>query len=305
MIPIRRNTLGFTLIEMLVTIAVLGIVMSALASIYSTMADGMMNTTARASALEGLTLAANQVASDLRNIRYNASTADTNPFHLVGVNPDGTFENSKNTAHNNLGTDPNDHSDRLHIIVNLRDSQLRPGNMASERSYYAYWINGEASPKAKPAFCLEGYDSLAKRCTGRGRYGLLKRRSTHARNDVRTSGSLIPLIENYESGDSVPAPLEDLNQDDTNYRGTEILGMNIDYFSIRYYDSQNSTWQTCWDTTDSSACGHSGDNNGEFPTVIQFALRAYDRRANQASFPEDDLMEPVWYQTAVTIRKKK
>jgi prepilin-type N-terminal cleavage/methylation domain-containing protein len=281
---------AFTLIEMMVTIAVLGIVMSLLAIIYVDMAETMRKNTSRANALETLTVVANRISTDIRNIAVNHGYMDKKVYRLVGLNGEGNnkFVNSLEKKHGNLSEPPNDLSDRLHFHGYTQNDSLQPSPSssgdASDRVYYAHWINGEKSGNPKSEL--------------KNRYGILRRQVTHPQGKVgtggRRNGELIP----YMNGD--PTPKLDLNQSSTIHTGAEVLGANIDYFSVRYFDGTNDVWRHCWDTANVK-CNHPGDDGGKMPDVIQFAIRAYDRLANDEP-NSDELITPIWYQTAISTK---
>ncbi|MFB6344286.1 MAG: hypothetical protein ABEK50_00730 [bacterium] len=284
--------------EMIVTLAVTSVLLLSLATVYSIMAEGMIATTSRSGAIEELNVAASQITSDLRAISRTPSRSDTTVLALQAKNLDGGFRNQGDTPHQELDDsgadyDPSEDADRLHVHSYYSDDQITIDRMASERVYFAYWINGETSNKH--------YSGMENK------YSLLKRRAIHSRSDLYAKQGLVPYMVDYaeetEDNDTVPTPLLDLNQRNTNHKGIEILGVNVDHLSFRFYDPVNDTWQQCWDNLSTmDICDHTGDDNGKLPSVIQFAIRAYDERANNDSISSEEIMDPVWYQTAVKIK---
>lgn len=282
---------GLSMVEMLVTLAVLGIVMTMLASLYWNLTDTMRRNTARAEALETLTILSDDLYTDLANLAVNHDVMDTKPYRLVGIDGDGTFENSTHDQHPDFSETPNNLSDRLHLHVYYSNSQISndlsgANPAAALRVYQSYWINGKGSDHVKSEL--------------QNRYGLLKRRRKLNRNDRSTKINgkypVIPVLEDELT------PLLDLNTSSSSHVGTEILGLDIDYFSLRYYDLENDTWRNCWDTANQlSSCSHPGDDEGALPSVIQFAVRAYDNQINQDP-DTTEAMTPVWYQSSVSLK---
>ncbi len=269
---------AFTLIELLVTVVILSVVTLLLATFYVNMAESMQHQTARAKALESLTIVASSISDNLANLANNSDVHNADPFQLRGIDGDGQFEQSTQQQHPNLSGTPNDLSDRLHFFPHYENS-LVSGNRASQTVYLAYWINGEGSDKTKSGL--------------KGRYGLLLRRAT-LKHDERTDDSLcgagypvVPIV------DGNCAPVLDLNQSGTNHQGVEIIGVNIDYLSFRYYDSENDVWENSWNS----------ESKGYYPSVVQFAVRAYDHRVDENP-NSDDLMTPMWYESAVSLKGK-
>lgn len=270
---------GFTLVELLVAVTLLSLLVGSLVSLFVSVRSTLAQARARDRMVETLTLLVHQMGADLRNVARNGSTHPTDPFRLVGRNGEATprYVNDLTTAHPELSTNPARHSDRLHFHALNRDSRIDfgsdPGASASERVYYAYWVNGPASRRPLP--------SLGDR------WGLLKRTVQHRRSD-RAVGSMLPLL------DGRATPQLDLNGSTTDFTGARVVGLYVDYFSVRYFDPENDRWVHGWDTD---------RRGGDLPSAIQYALRAYDPRTHRSPGP-DNPVRPLWYQTAVDLRPR-
>jgi prepilin-type N-terminal cleavage/methylation domain-containing protein len=271
---INQDKNAFTMIEMMVTIAILGIVMSLLASVYVQMAETMRLNTARANALESLTIISNSMLGNLENMATN-NEINGSPFSLVGVDGDGKFENSTTDQYPDNFT-PKAKSDKLHFFTNLPNN-LVGGENATQHFYMLYWIHGQ-SDKFRSAL--------------KERYGLLALRQGLSREDrvEKISGEypLVPVVNNNLT------PLDSVDEAD----GTtpSILGLYIDYLSFRYYDPKDDSdpWKNSWDSK----------SKGYFPSLIQFAVRAYDSKVEESP-NADDVMTPMWYQSAISLRGRR
>lgn len=271
-----RNDSGFTLIEMLVSMAVLGVLLVGMAQLYTGMTRAARRSQSYANIHENVTLAANEIGNRLRSVARNNNLIDTGGFEFVGIDGnDGPFSNQPSTPHQDINSDlgdyPNDLSDRLHFHSLMSNREL-DNSYLSERVYYAYWINGENSPKPKSE--LEA------------RWGIMVRRNPH------TSGDTLP-----ESGGQT-TPLLDLNESGTNHLRVSPLTINIDFLKFRYYDAETDSWYESWNTVDPSQFPN---NSNRLPAAVQIAIRGYDDRANEPGISPEQTVEPVWYQTTVSL----
>lgn len=269
---------GFTLIEMLVALTVVGILAASLGLLFSGMTSTMQVTDAEARMLENLSLASQKIADDLRNFARNNPPVRGDAFHMIGVDADGDYVNADLTDHNTL-VNGRSNWDRLHLHRLDRDSRLSGtcgnGGVCSDRVYHAYWINGAGSSST--------VDGL------QGTWGLARRRLRHT-----TRGETLPQL----NGSSTPS----LTLDDASLTltGSEApVSFRVDYLSLRYYDSANDDWVNCWDTRGNAPCGT--PSSYRLPGAVQFTLRGYDPREDEGSGSED-VLNPRWYETTVDLR---
>lgn len=271
---------GFTMVEMLVGMAVLGLLMAGMAQFYSTFVQASRQSRAYASIDENLTLVMEKMTSTIQTAAKVGRAPGKNPYELIGIDGDGKFVSSGDTAHKTLAGSsptPNDYSDRLHFH-GLQPMKLSRRNMGkqSDRVYYAFWINGEGSPT--PANAL------------RNNWGIMMRKRYHTGSDT---------LPRYPTKNDALSPVLDLNKGSTvldsvpENRINNVLGRNIDYLSFRYYDPKQNRWENEWDTA--------GSEDGRFPAAVQVAIRGYDYRANQSAVTTDQTVPPQWHSTTISL----
>lgn len=272
-----RSPGGWTLVEVLVAVAAVGLISASVGVLFTAMTGTLRATDSRSRILENLSLAAERIAGDLRDLARTNPTVSGARFHLVGIDEDGTFENRLSSSHASVAT-ARHNWDRLHLHVLDPDIRLSgscgSGGVCSERVYHAYWINGPGSTNTVSGF--------------RDGPGLARRRIRH-----KTPGETLPLLNGSRS------PVFSLdNTDGADRTGAGPVAFRIDYVSFRYFDPASSRWVNCWDTTGSaprpSSCRPPSANR--LPAAVQFALRGYDPRDDTSRVP------PLWYETTVDLR---
>lgn len=277
----RTDSDGFTLIEMMVAMAVLSILMIGMSQFYAQFVTAARQSRAYSSIDENLTLVMGKMTESLKSAARVSRAPGENPFDLVGVDGDGKFVSSGDTPHQTLSavSMPNDHSDRIHFH-GLDPMRLRDLDHLSDRVYYAFWINGEGSDVTMPK--LENT------------WGIVMRKSyDNGKNN---------LVPHYPKKTSDPSPELDLNSSSISFGGPHehqnfVMGRNIDYLSFQYYDEKSETWTNSWDTL--------GPDEGRFPTAVRVAIRGYDYRADNAGVNSRRTVPPRWHQTTVTLSGSK
>ncbi|MFB6345507.1 MAG: type II secretion system protein J [bacterium] len=265
---------GYTLVEVLVAMAVLGIITVGLARFYIRLTEATQYTSSYTTINENLSLAGNQIAHRLRALANNNDLQDRSVYEFVGIDgSDGSFSNQPQTPHNNLTTNPNEHSDRLHFHARLGSDQIDHSTaLKSNRVYYAYWINGEDSPKPKTGLT--------------DRWGILERSKKH------TIGETLPR---YGTDDEL-TPVLDLNQSNTGHSNVGILAFSVDFLKFRFWDAKTGDWKENWNTVDP---GKFPTTDDRFPSAVQILIRGYAKRANGSNIT--NLVTPVWYKTTVSL----
>lgn len=277
---------GFTLIEMLMAMAVLSVLTLAMAHFYSTFVRAARQPLAYNSVNQNLSLVMNRITTPLRSAGRNQSVRGGNPYEFVGIDGnDRGFLNSDTTPHNDLSSQPNNHSDRLHFHGFESYNGLDP-DTSTGRTYVAFWINGEAAPKS--------HNEL------KNQWGVLMRKKYHENPDV------LPYFPSYASGQK--SPVLDLNESGTElHLATNLIGVNIDYLSFQYYDPTGNcncgpdNWCNNWNTTDDAICPVPPENR-RIPSAVKVAIRAYDPRANTSSGSGDLVVGPQWNQTTISLQ---
>lgn len=256
---------GFTLIELVVSMAILGIVILGLAQLYTSVTLASHKTAATSAIHRNVSFALNQIASRLRSAANNRSSLNRVDYKFVGFDGDpGGFENQVNTPHQQLvsSNQPNNVSDRLHFHGFLDDATLDDPELRSNRVYYAFWINGEGSENTKAQL--------------KGRWGILVRR-----------------IKHQDAGTVLPSLLLDLNESGTSHTSVDPLALDVDFLKFEFYDSENKVWVEEWDS-------RTLDDN-RFPSAVRVAIRGYDDEANETGTSNRRLADPVWLQTTVSL----
>ncbi len=276
-----RATEGLTLVEVLVALAVTGLLVGSAAMLYTAMIDALRTSDAGFRMLENLSLAGERIAGDLRRAARRNPTAPGGTFHFVGIDEDGTFENSLGDPHRDV-VRSRANWDRLHFHTLDPDVRLTgscgSGGVCSERAYHAYWINGPRSTRT--VFGLTEHTGLARR------------RIRH-----RTPGETLPRLDGSRS------PVFSLdNTANPDRTGAGPVSFRIDYFSLRFFDPASSRWVNCWDTTGSAPrpSGCVPPSTDRLPAAVGFALRGYDPAGNTAGDEHDP--KPTWYERTVDLR---
>lgn len=276
-----RLPAGLTLVEVLVALAAIGLLWASTLLLFRAMTVIQRTTDTRSRILENLALAGERIAGDLRNLARRNPTLPGGTVHLVGIDEDGTFENSLTAPHASVVA-ARRNWDRLHVHVLDPDVRLigscGSGGVCSERVYHAYWINGPGSTTTVPGL--------------RDDWGLARRRIRH-----KSSGETLPVLDGSRS------PVFSLdNTDGPDRTGSGPVSFGVDYLSFRYFDPESSSWVNCWDTTGSaprpSTCRPPPTSRQ--PGAVQFALRGYDTRGETDGTRHS--VAPVWYETTVDLR---
>ncbi len=272
-----RERGGFTLVELLVVLGVTGVLLAVLVQLFRSVARGVRLQRTHLQAEQTLVNASHQLSRSLGNIAPGGSDRP-GPYHLVGVDVDGGFEQRTRKGRGRLPA-PHRRSDRLHLHVHLPDEELRdPAQLASERAYVAFWINGRESPRPRAEL-------------KRG-WGLLKRTVKHT-EEQRLRGHLMPYYVNRDE----PTPLLDLAGQNTLLTRVQVVAFHLDYLSFRFWHRGSGRWVSCWNTLPrrSGGCPHPGEHaRKRWPGAIQFAVRAYDPAG-------EDAVRPVWHRSTVAV----
>jgi len=262
----KGNEDGFTLIEALVTTAVLGILSVVLANIVSQVTTAATKQESLSSLLTNLNIAGNQIIDDLRSANRNSQLSGST-YRFLGVDGDGTFETQTTVSHESLAVSSGEDVDHLHyhnLYSNLElDAHLSKSDPAdesvSERVRLDYFL-------CAPVATSCSYSPLG------GERGVMKRRERHDKEHLDTDGVAVPPI----------------NPDIMNTSGANPLAFNVDYLSFRYYDNEEGggtgSWSNSWDSV---------SKNGDFPDAVEFAMRGYDPGGN---------IPPQWYRGVVALQ---
>lgn len=256
---------GFTLVEALISVAVLGILTMVIANVISQVSQAAIAQKAGGRMMTNLNIAGNQIIDDLRSASRNNALSPQS-FRFRGRDGDGKFEKTTSVPHDDLGiTDGTDVDDmHFHNLYSNLELDAHMGGLGTKCSSKAGDCSGSERVRNCYYLCVPGsgctYSVLG------GEMGVMKRRDRHTHN---------------ETDDGVVAP--PLNIDITNNEGANPMAFNVDYLSFRYYDNETGTWSNTWD---------SDDEGGAFPDAVEFAMRGYD--------PGGDI-PPEWYIGMVSL----
>jgi len=214
----KKSNAGFTMVELLVAIAITGILSISLMQIIEQTAVALRTNQASSSIMTNLNMAGRELASDLKKVALESENLPEGvSYRFLGVDGDGKFEYQDTSKHCALFSCPESTGggvgtvDHLHMHVMYADYELK-GDNASERAAVHYFI----SNKETTLYSVN-------------QYRLIKRRKRHDET-LMESGKSLPEIDEDISVLGVP------------------VGLNIDYLSLRYLN-ESGTWVDSWDSS--------------------------------------------------------
>jgi prepilin-type N-terminal cleavage/methylation domain-containing protein len=248
---------GFTLVEALVSVAVLGILSVVLAGIIRQVTEAAMSNRSLGKMFTNLNMAGNQIVDDLRSAARNSFVSGSK-LRFKGVDGDGKFETTTTIPHDDLGITTGQDVDYLQYHNFYSNQELDAGvgprseetASASERVRLGYFL------------CVPGSEACSYSVLG-GEMGAMKLRERHSHEDMDSdTGYVAPPLS-----DGIPERMGPSSP----------MALNVDYLSFRYYDNETETWSNEWD---------SDSKGGQFPDTVEFAIRGYDPSGN---------VSPHWY----------
>lgn len=251
---------GITLIEMLVAIAVTGILSGVLLQVIRQTTQAVGTTQAQTRLIKNLSRTGLKMGNDIRGQLKEATESGTS-WVLIGVDGDGKGYPGQNPS----------------APGQFEVEDQSPGRLVSNPENVDHFHMHAKGVDARRGFFLNDGDHGRLEAD---QWGLLWR-----------DGSLnIP----YDETD-----LADLS-------GTELVGFNIDYLSIRYYDDDfdnpplcedEDGWFHTWRSDDMSLpqirSGNGiipGYSYNDYPDAIEFAIRGYDPSGR---------IDPQWFVSSI------
>lgn len=210
----ERGNSGFTLVEALVSTAVLGVLVTVLMTVINQINDSSLSQRSRMDMLLESHIAAVNLETSLRRLfQPRLLNNPTNSgWQFQGANGGGDFLTNFGDQSSFSGCDPAN-QDRLSSYV----------------SHYQAVGSGVSDRRSLFLTLSEG-GTVVEDCA------IVKRNRSHSASDL-SSDRAFPVLD----------------QDFTDVSGLQTLANNVDQFLLRYYDAETDVWVNEWDSTDSSS----------------------------------------------------